>query len=135
VIRAERHSGVDIAVLRERKALYEKARQAGPNVGAERPALGALLEVWLQPGAREPRATSCSVNGTANEHSALAAGGRVKGGTESGVSEPLTRQKQSYGSAHDRSGWFAASDHGDKPAAIKGANTVIETNDFKVTTA
>jgi len=77
--------------------------------------------VWLNPVREEPSAPQAgSVNGTANEHSALAAGG---GSRADGVrrQRTLDAPKAVIRSAHDRKRWFAASDHGDKAAAIKGA--------------
>ena len=52
---AERHSGVDIAVLRERKALYEKVKQARPErwSGATRNWEHCSM-VWLNPVREEP---------------------------------------------------------------------------------
>jgi putative transposase len=52
---AERHSGVDIAVLRTRKALYEKAKQARPErwSGATRNWEHCSM-VWLNPVREEP---------------------------------------------------------------------------------
>ena len=52
---AERHSGVDIAVLRERKALYEKTKQARPErwSGPTRNWEHCSM-VWLNPVREEP---------------------------------------------------------------------------------